>query len=290
MHSIHWREGKRVRFTHLGLNNSICPFCNINIPDDAEYCPQCGRRITYVRRNSPVYPSLFEGSIDSFVASGASTASCFADFPDSQLIRDGKDEFDSYWMKLPDELSNALNRGLIAQKKLDTELKIRKTASEITNLMGVTNALFQSKRQARLFREDQPNVIRQLFTTCEDSDSLAARIAGLCSLFEVERGPLRRLVSSPGDLGTIELVRKWLDEEVIQYSPDMIECWRKIVKLRNLTPLHAHRPEDIMEILDFFDLTTNRDSEKVWDSVINKFLESLEEWHSILCKIRSEPA
>lgn len=277
-----------VRIIRGSPYNSICPFCKVNIPDDTEYCPRCGKRITYFYRNFPVHSSLFEGSIDSFVASSASTASCSADFPDSQLIGYGKDEFDRYWMKLPNELSNALNRGLTAQKKLDTELKKRKMAVEITNLMGMTNAFFQSKRQARLFREDQPNVIRQLFTTCEDSDSLAARIAGLCSLFEVEHEPLRRLVSTPDNLGTIELVRKWLDEAVIQYNPDMIECWKKIMKFRNLTPLHAHKPEDIMEILDFFDLTTHRDSEKVWDSILNKFLESLEEWYSILFKIGGE--
>ena len=240
---------------------------NKHINNNLKGVSEASLRLAY-KKSIVVYEDWIQ--VSEIISARARTASFYADFPISQLTRYSKDELERYWMKLS------------AQKRLDTKLKIENTASKITKLMGVTNLLFQSKQQATLFRDDQPYVIAQLFTTCEDSDSLAAKIAGLCSLFEVKRGPLRRLVSSPGDLGTIGLVRKWLDEEVIQYNPDMIECWIKIRQLRNSTPIHPRKLKDIMEILDFFELTTTIDSEKVWNSVINKFLESLEEWHSIL--------
>ncbi len=45
------------------------------------------------------------------------------DISDSSIINYGKDSFDNYWMRLPQELSTALEEGTGAQLKLEKELK-----------------------------------------------------------------------------------------------------------------------------------------------------------------------
>ena len=147
----------------------------------------------------------------------------------------------------------------------------------------MTNSLFNSKCQAHLFREDQPQSISQLFTSCTSFESFSAKIAGLCTLFEIERAPIQNLVTSPENLGTIKLIERWLDETGISYDPSMLECWEKIRILRNSTPLHARKLRNLSEILDFFGVKSTIDSQTLWDSIMIKFIDSLKEWHRILC-------
>ena len=68
----------------------------------------------------------------------------------------------------------------------------------------------------------------------------------------------------------------------------MIETWRNIVKLRNMDPMHPYvNSKELLNILNFFDLKKKipYNSTLLWDSILDKFLISLEKWQGILTKI-----
>jgi len=134
-----------------------------------------------------------------------------------------------------------------------------------------------------LFREDNLKIVNSLYTPCSNENDFTAKLAGLAALFEVELAPLRRLVKEAGDLRSIRLVEKWLQDNTIVYDPNMIETWRNIISLRNMAPLHAKtRAGELMRALNFFGITFPINYPRFWNAILDKFSVSLEEWQGIL--------
>lgn len=195
----------------------------------------------------------------------------------------GSRDFKSNWQRIPDEFAQKLREGAEAVRNYEIEIKRRDRATRILKLVGTTNLLFDSKKQARLFREDNLNLPVELYTHCETEHDLAAKLASLVALFEVSLDPLRALVQDPGDRRSIKLIEKWLQDNGITYNPDAIRTWESIVTLRNAAPIHANtRAMELTDALRFFGCTLPIDNSKLWNAILDKFVWSLEEWQRIL--------
>jgi hypothetical protein len=91
------------------------------------------------------------------------------------------------------------------------------------------------------------------------------------------------LVREPDDLGSVRLVEKWLQDERLSYDADMIETWKNIVVIRNAEPLHANtKAVKFLQALEFFGLQFPIDYSKLWDTILEKFVASMEAWQRIL--------
>jgi len=121
-------------------------------------------------------------------------------------------------------------------------------------------------------------------TGTPDQRDFFARIANLASLFEVERGPIQRLVKTPGDMQTIALVKIWLEENRIPHDPDMIRTWEYIRILRNSPPIH-HNDEGVVPATTFFGVSFPVDYAKLWYKVLDRFLLSLVSFEKLLAQL-----
>jgi hypothetical protein len=266
-----------------------CRSCNGNIPDDGRFCPYCGKPRSFLITNydlptnvsNQVY--LTSGAISTYVATGSVNVAAAEQHPDSPFLDFGAREFKTKLATIPHEFAQKIREGEEAIRRYDQEIERHTRASEITTLIGNTNAAFQGKRRATLFREDDQRVIDDLHLPCKNEADFIVKIARVAALFEVDLAPLQKLVHDPKDLRSVRLVEKWLQQEGITYDTDMIQTWINIVDLRNMRPLHpGGDAERLEEIADFFGSTLPPDYEELWNGILNLFLKSLEEWNRIL--------
>jgi hypothetical protein len=223
------------------------------------------------------------GTISTYFATGSATVASAEEHPDSPFLDIGASDFKESWAKIPTEIIQKIREGEEAVRNYNKEIERRERATRIVNLIGTTNLIFQDKKGAKLFREDNPKIINELYTPCENEHDFIAKLAGLAALFEVELGPLRQLVEEAGNMRSISLIEKWLQENSIIHDPNMIETWKNIVTLRNMAPLHAQtRPEELMRALNFFGVPLPIDYSRLWNAILDKFSVSLEEWQRIL--------
>jgi hypothetical protein len=152
------------------------------------------------------------------------------------------------------------------------------------SIIGIDNILFDSKKQARLFREDVLQAITELYTPCESEHDFIAKLASLVSLFEVPLDPLRRLLpEADSEWRSIKLVEQWLSNNSVSYDSDMITTWKNIVSLRNMTPLHSKsRAGELTSILNYFGEKLPPNYQRLWDSILKRFHYSLKELQRIL--------
>jgi len=228
------------------------------------------------------------GTISTYFATGSMGVAESQVHPGSPFLNLGARDYQEYSPRIPAILDEKIREGDEAIAMYNTELERREQATGIVNVIGTANVLFDSKKQARLFREDVPLAIREFYTPCEDDHDFAAKLASLASLFEVPLDPLRRLVTAPqAEWRSIKLVEQWISTTAIIFDPDMITTWKNIVNLRNMTPIHAtNRAGELMQILGFFgEPTLPPNYQRLWDSVLRRFYVSLREWHKILQSI-----
>jgi hypothetical protein len=191
------------------------------------------------------------------------------------MLRSAKDDFVGQMSQILDSFASQAREGDAALTSLKQQNERLTRAQTIVSTITTANMLFKQKKGAELFLENQPRVYSDLHTLCSSESDFVGKIAGIGSLFEVDRTPLQRLVSAPDDLGSIALVKAWLEEQNIAYEPSMIATWKHIRTLRNARPIHP-RTEGVVEAIEFFgENFPVADYGRLWDKFLDRFLQSL---------------
>jgi len=262
-----------------------CRNCHRDIPEDAYLCPYCGLRRAYFSGIYDINTGMMatSGTIVEYFSTYAQALSTAMKNPGSPLLDAGVEDFQKFWPTIPVELKHRIREGNEAIRNFNLWVEKHERATRIVFLIRTTNLMFQSKRQAKLFREDNPLIVTELYNPCENEHDFTAKIAGLASLFEVPLDPLQKIVQKHGEMRSNMLVETWLRESTISYDPSMVETWRKIVDLRNMQPIHVHTSEEkLVSALTFFGTALPIDYGLCWDRILSKFKTSLEEWQRIL--------
>lgn len=267
-----------------------CNNCHREVPEYANFCPFCGSKkyITPILSLSErdefltniINSQFMKGTLPAYLISGASIAS----HVNTPFIDIASKDFQEYSSRIGTELSQKIREGEQAVIKYDKEVQRRTRATRITTLIGATNTTFQAKKEAKLFLEENRRIIMELFNPCENEIEFTSKIASLAALFRAQIRPLKKLIQDPGDRGSIRIIEKWLQDSNIEYDSSMIETWLNIVSLRNMAPIHHTDPIELKRILDYFGIPMRfpLDYSSLWDSILNKFLISLEQWQEIL--------
>jgi hypothetical protein len=166
------------------------------------------------------------------------------------------------------------------------ETKRRVRAEAIQAGIIYANAFFRKRtgsNDVTLFREDVPFFFTKLPTRCESIDDFMTRIQSLASIFEVDLKPLRALVEKMDkQWGSIKLVERWLEENKLPGSHALTAVWKNIRRLRKAPPTHPNLSTDTIDALTFFVEEPPVNFTRLWDSILDKFLESLKEFQIII--------
>jgi len=188
-----------------------------------------------------------------------------------------------------DELLILAEKPRVAQKGEWTARELR--AEQITLNIGLINARFRmvtGSKKVFVFREDMPDFFRRLPTACKGHDDFLVKIQSLASIFEVDIKALRALLpSADPSWKSIKLIEKWLDGRSASDSTQVIDVWKNIAKLRNIPPTHASINDEVVHAIEFFDERIPVNFSKLWDSVLDRFLESLYKFQEILDTLTS---
>ena len=263
--------------------------------EDANFCPACGHRRSLVRTNYRVgtgSPQVFAATLSSageVFRTGSLTTVLYDQFnqpgtngDDLAMLREVRNIFVNQVALIPETIFQKAREGDVALTALRQKNERQTRAQEIVVNIMTTNALFLEKRSARLFRQDQLDLVGELYGDCTDRPQFVTKLNGLASLFEVERAPLQNLVSNPDNFGTITLVRDWLDLEGIIPPIGMIETWEMIVLLRNQSPNHP-RTDGLVAAVSFFGEAFPVESySRLWDKILDRFLSSLFDFQRML--------
>lgn len=156
--------------------------------------------------------------------------------------------------------------------------------SEIIEEIFVINTLFKSLMNAeiKLIREDM-RITRDIMMTFKDDKEFPTRIGSLALLFESEKlRELRELLSGQENLKLIKLLESWLNAQGVPYDPDMIQTWESIVKMRNITFPYHMGSIDILSLIRYFGCEFPPDYFHLWESILEKLLESLKKFRGNL--------
>jgi len=160
-------------------------------------------------------------------------------------------------------------------------------AGQIILTLQKCNTWAEAKLDADFFRENMM-VTYDIVNDCEDEYQFKTKITNLEKLFDVKLGPLRNLVTDPPEnAGSIKLINTWLDEKGVSYDETMLTTWFYINRLRN-NLLHVMVPREFMTILEYFDVEFKDpiDYSRLWENILVKFKESLDECFRILNEFR----
>jgi hypothetical protein len=136
---------------------------------------------------------------------------------------------------------------------------------------------------ARVFRQDVPSFFAKLPTRCEGADDFSARIQSLGSIFEVDVKPLRKIVSDIDPRwASIKIVQRWLEEKKTPDHERVIKVWENIRLLRNAPPTHPRVNPKQLDALTFFGEHLPVNFTTLWDSILDRFAESLERFQEII--------
>jgi len=275
----------------------VCDACGYSNADETTtFCGRCGNRRHFIRLN---YKKL-KVSPGSAVYATSTTADNAAAISGSidlfkELERSGYnvdpyapflDLFEKAWEQqrnLEGTLQEMLKqREEIQVRNLTKDIERQERATDIIKKMTHANYLFQDRRRAELFKLDKPEILERLRKASIGEDDFVGKIASLASLFEVDVNPLRRLVPKyDPSWKSITLVEEMLKSEKVQFDPDIVNIWRKIIELRNSTPIHPDKPP--ISTLEFFGVTYPAvDYPILWENVLDKFQYSLNKFVKIL--------
>lgn len=164
-------------------------------------------------------------------------------------------------------------------------------AEQIQGHIRIANALFRKTTGSKdvfIFREDVPDFFTRLPTPCRGSDDFLGRVQSLASIFEVRLKPLRALVlTTDRSLGSIKLVEKWLEEKGVSQYAGIISTWKNIRRVRKIPPIHAGISVEVLDAIEFFGERFPVNFSQLWDSILDKFLESLVKFQEILSDLQT---
>jgi len=166
-----------------------------------------------------------------------------------------------------------------------TELEQRfSMASEVSTLIRNINLTGAMKLETPFFKENM-ELILQIINRCNNKDDFTVKIANLAALFEVNKKRLENLVEDSDDKGTIKLTHSLCIEKNIEFNESLFETWYKIRDFRNMYPTHSDiDPKKYRDLLLFFNepIRMPPDFSRLWDSVLSKFILSLQEFQTLL--------
>jgi len=159
-------------------------------------------------------------------------------------------------------------------------------AEQIQFLIRSANTLFRriiGSKDVSLFREDVPDFFIRLPTQCKGFDDFLGKIQSLAIIFEFDVKPLRALVPD-AELSwrSIKLIEKWLEQKKVTNYAWIISVWKNIVQLRKIPPTHALMSDEVLHAMEFFGMQLPVNFSQLWDSVLERFLESLLKFQEIL--------
>jgi len=199
-----------------------------------------------------------------------------------QFIEKGEEYFSK--LLIPYEDSTKLYRRLRVE---DYNYQARFIlASQIILTLQKCNTWAKAKLEADFFKENMM-ITYDIVNDCEDEYQFKTKITNLEKLFDVTLSPLRKLVKDPPEnAGSIKLIETWLNEKTISYDETMLITWFYINRLRN-NLLHLMVPKEFKTILEYFDVAFKDpiDYSKLWENILVKFKESLNECFRILNEI-----
>lgn len=142
---------------------------------------------------------------------------------------------------------------------------------------------------ALVFNQTVPNFFAKLPTRCEGQDDYSERIQSLASIFEVNLKPLRKIVSNiDPQWASIKIIERWLEEKKAPDHERIIKVWENIRVLRNVPPVHQRVNHKRAGALTFFGERLPINFTTLWDSILDKFAESLERFQEMINLLETE--
>jgi hypothetical protein len=137
-----------------------------------------------------------------------------------------------------------------------------------------------------VFKENVPSFFAKLPIRCTGQDDFSARILNLGSIFDVDLETLRKIVTDTDQKSaSIKIIQKWLEEKGIKDQKGVIDTWEKIRLLRNAPPTHPRITPKQLEAFAFFGGSSIVNFTTLWDSILDKFAESLEQFQEIITTV-----
>jgi hypothetical protein len=179
----------------------------------------------------------------------------------------------------------ALTQLLMERNRLlETYVRVSEKARQVTNAIGSCNVLFCSRTKVTsVFREDI-QAISVLHSSCSDEREFSIKIGALAGLFEVELDPLRALLREKVEKNwkSTKLLEQWLTENGIAFDPNVFTTWRGIIELRNASFPYHHMNARVVEILQYFGHGFPLDFPRLYESILDRFLASLDSFQMAL--------
>ena len=186
-----------------------------------------------------------------------------------------------------------VNEELIRLRKLTENeelIRLRKymdtgsLAKRITIAVKLCNQMFCLLTEVpAIFREDI-QVISCLHQPCNDDNDLTFKIGALAELFQVNIGDWKPLIRGfkPWMKRGNTLLLKWLDEQQITYDGEKVKVWDAIIEWRNSSFPYHPTNKKLIKLINFFGQCFPIDCGQLYESVLRRFLDSLEMLQRIL--------
>ena len=186
-----------------------------------------------------------------------------------------------FWKVFSQKDSAEVGKELVRLRKyMDTG----SLAKRITTAIKSCNLIFCSITNVPvIFREDI-KVISILHQPCDNENDFNIKLGALAELFQVDPNewkPIIRDFKSWMKRGST-FVLKWLEEQNIAYDHEKVKIWDVIIEMRNASSPYHPTSKKLVELVNFFGQGFPMDYGKLYESILIKFLDSLEMLQRVL--------
>ena len=200
-------------------------------------------------------------------------------------LKNYAEEYFGLLLKPFEKMSDAHYDPVLEGIRYVSVVKRHSKALDICNYIAGTNSLSQQKLGTPFFNENMRFVIR-LFNKCSSQNDFMASLSSLAALFETNMDVLNTKLGT--NEKSISVIKSYLENNEIDYNDEMLETWKKSVRLRNMEPTHYNIDGKVLgDLYSFFgeDLSFPQNYEILWSKILDKFFNSLIMWNQILNKI-----
>lgn len=187
------------------------------------------------------------------------------------LLKQRKLVFKRYggW-EMPQEIIPVVREELLLYKRLTTIFP------DIIQTRRHINLVFKQKFKTALFK-DAEVAMDDIQKSCMNEGDFNNRIQALSTLLDkMEKETLKKCINSDSNR-SVKVLEEFLNITFPNYDKNLISNFRNIIKLRSKKhPIHSDDPIFIRAVEYFGFHYPPDDWEKLWRSVLNKYLESLE--------------
>lgn len=149
------------------------------------------------------------------------------------------------------------------------------------------NVISESKFGSALFKQNEM-AVNDLRKPCSNEEEFNNRILNLALLIDgIETNNITKLVRSRTEAGSVNLLEKFLDEQVSNYDKLVIKNLRMMITLRSKRhPVHKDDPA-YLNALSYFGFTdVPPDWQSLWETVLRRYLETLQGLINALLRIQ----